>query len=339
MLGGCGGHSPPRTAPPAGFDPVSFTAIGERDYWVLGTYPCGRSSCFTILRTTDGGRSFTRVHAPALPGSGLVPTLRFADRLDGFAFVQGVGGVLYATHDGGATWRRLPVGTLIGFGTGAGNVYLVTGRCGLQGCTRYAFERAPVSGGSWVSHALPFTPDGPLVDLAAHGTDVWLLGTPAGGNPRSDTIARSSDGGRSFTTRAGPCVPGLGGDLEPASSSVVWAVCPTGMMAGAWRSTDGGVSFSPLKTPGLVNAARLAPASATTAVLAGNGVIRPLLRTTDGGATWTAAATPAKATYMPFAGFTDASVGVAIVQTGNARIRKLWRTTDGGATWRPVAFR
>jgi photosystem II stability/assembly factor-like uncharacterized protein len=270
--------------------------------------------------------------------SGVVPTIRFADREDGFAFVQGVGGVLYATHDGGTTWHRLSLGTLLAFATGAGDVYVVTAHCTLQRCSSYRFERSPISANRWTTAATAFVPDG-SVSLAAHGSRVWLLGTVAGNErTQQDTLARSTDGGRTFVTGPGPCYPGLGGDLEPTSANVVWAVCPTGLMAGAWRSTDGGISFSHLNTPGLVNSARLAPASDTTAVLAANGAGARLLRTTDGGTTWLPASASAKASYWPFIGFTDAHVGAAIVQAGNAGIDVLWRTTDGGFNWSRVRF-
>jgi photosystem II stability/assembly factor-like uncharacterized protein len=324
----------------AGFNPLSFTATGESDFWVLGTYPCSSRRCFTILQTNDGGKSFGRLDAPALPTSGTVPTLRFADSTDAFAFVQGVGGVFYATHDGGATWKRLSLGTLLAFASGGGNVYLVTAHCTLSRCSDYRFEHSPVSVNQWTSAPTPFTPDGSIVDLAAHGSSVWLLGTVRTNQRlQHDTLARSSDGGRTFVTGPGPCIPGLGGDLEPTSAPVIWATCPTGLMAGAWRSTDGGLTFTPLKTRGLVNSARLAAASDTTAVLAANGAGAPLLRTTDGGTTWSPVAGSDKVSYWPFIGFTDASVGAAIVQTGNAEVDALWRTTDGGLSWSVGALR
>jgi photosystem II stability/assembly factor-like uncharacterized protein len=311
--------------PPPPVHAASFTAVSERDYWVLATAR-GR---FTILRTTNGGRSFVRLSAPPLPLSGITPFLRFADRRDGFAFVPGVGGRFYATHDGGRTWTRVARGTLLAFATGGGNVYIVTAGCTPKRCSAYRFERASVAGGAWSSQPLPFAPAASILRLAAHGSSVWLLGS-AVGDRQHDSLARSVDGGRTFAVGAGPCYGDLGGDLEPSSASVVWAICPTGLMAGAWRSTNGGVSFAPLKTRGLVNSAALAPASDTTAVLAANGAGAPLLRTTNGGASWRPV-TPKAGGYDYWLGFTDAKVGVAIGSNGI-----LWRTTDSGASWSRV---
>jgi len=308
---------------PAGFQPVSFTAVSGRDFWLLGTVPCHGARCTAIVRTTDGGRSFVTIHAPALPTSGTTPELRFADRLDGFAFVPWRG-LFYATHDGGATWRRLALGRLVAFATGSGNVYVATSR---------RLEYSSVSTNAWHARPLPFASDGSPLDLEAHGRNLWLLGTQRG-NTSHDELARSTDGGRTFVTATGPCTAGLGGELAPTLGNAVWAVCPTGMLGGAWRSTNGGISFERLHTPQLVNAAQIAPASATTAVL-DRGVGVRLLRTTDGGRTWGPPKTPGRATSIMWVGFTDARVGAALVQTDLAKTA-LWRTTDGGARWSNV---
>lgn len=322
----------------ASFDPQSFTAVGDDAYWVLGNVPCASGRCFTILRTADGGRTFNRIAVPPLPTSGVTPSLRFADARDGFAFVPGVGGVLYATHDAGSSWQRVSLGTQLGFATGSGSVYLVTADCTLQRCNRYRFERASVAGGVWTSSPLPFVPDGPVVDLSAHGSNVWLLGTRAMERSTHDVLARSNDGGRTFVTGPGPCVPGLGGTLQPSSAEVMWAVCPTGMLAGAWRSRDGGATFAPLRTPELPNSAAIAPASDTSAVLALDPSDGLLLRTIDRGGSWHPAGSSGKGKYVSFVGFTDGSVGAAIVATSDESANVLLRTTDGGTRWTPVPF-
>src|SRR5207247_9874633 len=132
-----------------------------------------------------------------------------------------------------------------------GNAYAVTSRM---------FEWSLVDSDDWKSGPLPFASDGSVLDLAVRGSDVWLLGTRRG-DLRQNLLARSHDAGRTFVTGPGPCYPGLGGELTPSASGVVWAVCPTGMMAAAVRSTDGGVSFARLNAPPLVNSAVIAAAS------------------------------------------------------------------------------
>ena len=337
-------------AVPAGFIPQSFTAISDSDYWVLGSIPCAAGRCTAIARTTDGGTSFSNIRAPGLQHVGELgrsePTLRFADHDDGWAFVTGAGGAFYVTHDGGASWNPVGQRNLIAFATGGGYVYAVTASCTPDRCGAFRFERSPVSREGWTSSAMPFTPDGPVLDLSAHATHVWLLATRVGQvSSRYDVLARSTDAGQSFTVGDGPCFPGLGGTLEPSSANVVWAVCPTGMMAGAARSTDGGVTFAPLHLQKEIpNSTRLAPASDDSALLIIDaGGATPLL-TTDAGAHWTPPRVPDAAAPWAWAGFTDAETGAALVQTGydtaaRLQLQQLWRTTDGGASWSVVRFR
>jgi hypothetical protein len=327
---------PAHARAPAGFVPEALSAVNERDFWVLGTGAC---RCSVIVRTTDGGRTFAKTGAPPVPVEGTVPSLEFTDLRNGFAYVPGWNGVLYATHDGGATWHRQALRDVLAVATSGKNAYAVTARCRRQGCTGYRLETAAVSSAAWATTALPFAPDGGLVSLAARGSKLWLLGTPAGSTHPHDQLARSLDSGRTFTTRPGPCYSDLGGQLSPASATVVWAVCPTGMSGAALRSADGGIKFSPLTAaPPLVNSAQLAPASATTAVVFGNGAGSRLFRTTDGGASWKRAGVPRTPIDVWWLGFTDARVGFALVQTGPKR-QALWRTTDGGADWSELRIR
>ncbi len=103
-------------APPAGFAPVSVTAVNANTYWVLGHAPCAQGTCVGIAQTTDGGKTFTEIGAPAsmlvpdVPGnadvfdSSTISDIRFVDGKDGWAFGAG----LWQTTDGGQHWAQYP---------------------------------------------------------------------------------------------------------------------------------------------------------------------------------------------------------------------------------------
>jgi photosystem II stability/assembly factor-like uncharacterized protein len=165
--------------------------------------------------------------------------------------------------------------------------------------------------------------------MAVHGSDLWFSVTTAG-TQSNQLLVASSNSGTTFTTSQSPCYAGLGGTIDAASPSVLWAVCPTGMLAEVFRSTDGGVHWSPLKSAGeLGNSTQLAPASATTAVLE-QGSQSPVLRTEDGGTTWQTVYPSANgAWYWNWIGFTDSGTGSALRSEANAPAN--WPWSEPGA--------
>jgi photosystem II stability/assembly factor-like uncharacterized protein len=287
-----------------------------------------------LFRTSDGGRHFDRL--PAAPAA----NVRFADSRDGFAF--GSGTPLYVTHDGGRRWRPLAVRGVLDFAAAGGTAYAVTDRCARNGsCGSARFERSSVSRDAWRSAPMPFGHADPNFALAAHGAGVWVFGAVSNAPPsRRNVLARSTDHGRTFATGLAPCYAELSAELDAVSSRVVWAFCPTGLQGIAWRSTNGGATFEPLRIPHCcANSTSLGAVSETVAVLSGNAAGTHLLRTTDGGATWRLARTPAEIVdWGPF-DFVDASTGFSLVSVGRVGRVELLRTTDAGMSWHAVSIR
>lgn len=323
---------------PGTFHPESVAAVGTHDLWVLGSSPCGGTWCNALVRSRDAGKQFTRVALPSFPSEGTVPSVVFADARDGFAYVED-GTPLYATHDGGSSWHRTgPAGNVIAFAAGGGDAYVVT-------ADRH-FARSPEAKDAWHALRLPPFRRGFVVSLAANGSRVWLLGSPRRQRKDdSDQIALSRNRGADLTARPGPCLAELGGRLTPAGAGVVWAVCPTGMMAGLWLSKDGGRSFPLLHSahdpgglgePGLTNGAEIVATSSRDAVLY-LGAEGPLYRTTDEGRRWTRVRQSARFGGVFSLGFSTRRVGVLVAPTLHHPSRpELWRTTDGGAAWHSI---
>ena len=145
-------------APAPGFQPTSVTFIGNTLGAVLGEAgSCGTGPCTAMAGTHDYGNNWTEIGAPdARPANGKegVSQVRFLNLQHGWAY----GPALYATHNGGKTWRAIgtrggrvidlsTVGrrafAVVGFGcTGAGAQYA-------SGCKRFTLFSAAASSNEW----------------------------------------------------------------------------------------------------------------------------------------------------------------------------------------------
>jgi hypothetical protein len=349
------GGQPAGGAVPSGFDPLSFTAISDSEYWLLGEAPCSNPVCTSIVRTTDGGAHFVGLPAPTAPfmepgnastATG-INTLRFADLLDGYAFATGPGGEFWDTHNGGESWAQpafLSGQQLLGFGTGGGDAFALVGSCQNGNCSNVVLERSPVGSDQWAALTVPGVSNGidDLVTMTVHGTSLWFS-VSSSPNQAHQVLVAGTGSGSSFTTYASPCFPGLGGNIQATSADVLWAVCPTGMEAEAFRSTDGGAQWSTLAVGELDNSALIAPASDTSAVIEPSAQ-GEFLRTSDGGTTWQTVYPSGDGDFWwSWAGFTDSSTGSALRTDNNPPAgwpfpngpspEQLYRSSDGGTTW------
>ncbi len=305
-------------AVPAGFQPESFTAISETDWWLLGSAPCGRRTCTAIVHTTDGGPVFTRVGAPPTRE---VSQVRFANSSDGYAY----GPQLWTTTNGGRSWSEPDFGAL----------------------------QLAAAGG--YAYAIASTGGPPMLMRAVVGSGRWQL---VGGFGRAYRLGQAVPGalwvqgatvlvgiGNRLFVSPAPLAPfrpvagipkGLGDCAYDAVSgpAAIWALCSAGMAPDLiLRSTDGGQRFTTAaQVPnGPIDA--FAAASATVAVASGQG---PLYVTTNGGSSWTPAQAPSAG--WAYLGFTDATHGVALGLFGSGR-KQVWRlyyTTDAGASYHYV---
>jgi len=245
---------------PTGFQPQSLVRVGGSDAVVVaGAAPCGKMVCAALVGGSLGvhglvGR-WRRLRPPPIAAARNVATLNlgrlaFANALDGYDLVppSAPGGAthVYATTDGGGSWRPTPItsGTVLTLvAAPPSGFYAVTARCGSQSCDDYQLARSTAGSTHWSTTPIPATTglDGNPVGLAVSGKEVLVNFDPpvAGGEAH---LLIASGGRPPFKVHLVPqLVSAAACGLSPQPGGAVWASCPTGMMVSYLRapSPDG----------------------------------------------------------------------------------------------------
>jgi photosystem II stability/assembly factor-like uncharacterized protein len=301
------------------------------------------------IHSVDGGATWSApVNVTSLfVAEGDAPAhygIRFITSQVGWVFGNGI----YATTDGGQTWKDTAtpenVSDLATFGNSA---------WAITGCDPRVTTRCPSSMLLWDSLAkrwtsLPNQPpmtSGPQHLIRTSNTRAFIVQETVG----RSALLRTDDGGINWVTLAIPC-QGFGLPTATLDGEHVWMVCPSSPGAGqqgkdVYTSADSGTTWTlrartdpPDHYLGTITssgyAQELALATATTGFLSMNR--GDLYRTTDGGATWLAAGISHGEGYFPALDFVDASHGWAVAQVSSPEMDGrvgLYRTTDGGTSW------
>jgi photosystem II stability/assembly factor-like uncharacterized protein len=271
-----------------------------------------------VLRTTDGGRTFSRQTAvPGTPASAGGGQASPADALfttadAGIVFLAG-GPTAYRTTDAGASWTPEP-------DVEGGNVQ----RLEATSPTRFwAFGpdtllRSADGGQTWQRRAAGNGTQ--ITGVSCASEDVCLMSTA-----RGDRILRTEDGGATA-------------EQITASTAALFAVgfaSPTrAVAAGAGGATavsnDGGRNYSAVGgdiAGSFPFGLRLGPAPTVAYALGARGQIA---RTTDGGVTWRAT-NVATSADMRDTSFSSLDRGFALDTRGG-----LFETQNGGQSWAPI---
>ncbi|HVB11305.1 MAG TPA: YCF48-related protein, partial [Bacillota bacterium] len=309
-----------------------------------------------LYATKDGGATWTSVPLPADAGRVAAVQASFADAADGWLILhlqacatQGCGVRLYATSDGGATWRLLASNEPPGGGsTGLGWSEFVAGG-DIGGGHGWMLAQTPAgimqttadSGRTWQGQALSSGGSPVGGGFAANGTG-WVAASRGTGAP-TVRVWESADSGtawRSITTVSGR-VAGLFAAmdgatawlmLQPASATACPAY-PCGASVSVVSAMGTATAPAPLAGWTLLNISAL-DATTAWAVAAGTGGYA-LLATTDGGKTWRPLYQAAKAaTLGRLWGFVDSGHGWALGSATDPTA--MLKTADGGATWTPA---
>lgn len=365
------------TLPTAVPDPTASSrpTVGEVRFldsifgWALVSQSCGDWTCIAVYESQDSGANWTpRTVTPLIVKYGdrswvrPSPMVRLATKDIGWLVDEQ--GKLYSTLDGARTWREEPTeGVVVGLEAEANSVWRLEKACSSSDTTcHYTLMMSDDYGQNW-RQAQPLPPIGPRgASLIRPSPETAYIISQRGEttleNWKPDPVlARTADGGRSWTTLSPPCSgydngstyesPGSSGwDLAASSPRDLWLVCQGIAASGAqqpkhlFRSTDGGDTWS--KDFGTPNAGAGGYTVAGSPTRACRGGSRTSIACTrDGGQTWfvpipDGADNPYDGGVTVYQ-FSDQRHAWAIGQdkdSGNYTV--LWRTLDGGESWSPT---
>ncbi|MEO0558986.1 MAG: glycosyl hydrolase [Bacteroidota bacterium] len=228
-----------------GTDTLQLRDIHAHDAQTAWALSIGSGASSRIFKTTDGGASWRTTFVNDEP-DGFLDCFSFWDARHGLAFSDSIEDGLYllTTSDGGETWQRIPPSALPdplpGEGSFAASGTCVTTRgrslgwAGMGNASPARVLRTDDRGASWTVASVPVVA-GDAAGLASVAFRTNEVGVALGGDiarPDSlaDTVARTTDGGRSWTQ--GGRLPfngaAYGSAYVPGTRSVV-AVGPGGV--------------------------------------------------------------------------------------------------------------
>ena len=334
---------------PIGFAARSVTFVSTQEAFVLGTAPCAKAPCTSILRTMDRGASWRGLPAPVVPLATLLESteaavwgIRFANPSDGFVFGNG----LWETTDGGEHWSSAasPRGSIQSLEVIDGELLAVVDPCGIGGgCAMQAtLQRRPLAGGAW------------QVVATVAGAGVIATRSRVAAVLDGDDVIVTANGGVSTVTRPGPCsTTGLNAPdwIAVTGPTSLAMMCAGDGAAGSvekivFVSDDLGAHWTKTGSPARGGDPEgMSAASASQLVVAAASGASMLYYSGDGGARWSTAYYEGDGGLgFNDLGFTTAADGVVVYgpaqSDDNAESRPGWLllTSNGGASWQPVSF-
>jgi hypothetical protein len=338
------------------------TMIRVRDssvIYVVDTTKCDHAPCVELQRTDNDGTTFTKLSLPPIskyqnnPTGTLDDLLVFANDEVGFALEGRVWRTrLYATYDGGHSWRRvsLPRGVdIMSVAATSTRLYVVTMDCtkeanGNWGCRNYNLIRTSLRPHGWSSTPIPVgrhPQDATVGPVSAFANRLWMtrMAFPKSTREAAETLLLSSDGGRVLNTSPETALGYVNGCGLTAMSEVdLWAECPTGMQVSFWFSGDAGTTWNSVPANQFMGTGggNFAPVSAAMAYLDyGPFGIRPdFFRVSNDGRTLTAVG-ELRCTNVRSLAFINREDGLALCD--NYVTSTLERTANAGRSWRQLA--
>lgn len=326
---------------------VASTSFTSPEHgWVLGAVPCHQGRCTVVVQTATAGRSWTRVHGPAVPLAGSsapgVNRVHFADDRNGWVFAP----QLQVTHDGGRTWTRLAVPgggrQVAALTSGGGVVYAVVSSCVVGDPTRCpkpaAVWRSPVAANHWTRVPIALSAqDQPALSASGRTAYVVLVDPSVTAEP---VFRATTDGGAHWSPRPSPCDAATGERLkvDAVTATRVALLCSTDTQPGIYTkrvfvSADTARTTTRRGTAPAVDQPQGLAVSGQVIAIDGVGGASVIQRSPDGGRSWRTAyaAPPAGMNDLTLDGATGAVVrGTAELPGG---VGQLLLSHDTGRHW------
>jgi len=216
----------------------------------------GRGSQSRIYKTTDGGETWERSFMSPEPEA-FFDCMAFWDAHHGLAFSDAVDGSFYLvkTTDGGDTWNRIPSDTLPAAAEGEAS-FAASGTClvTVGDSTAYfgtgAVDTARVvktsdRGRTWTAYSTPIEAGSPVAGIGSlafldprHGVAMGgIMTTENAPDTTIASVARTGDGGRTWSLTASPFPGVFGGTYVPGIEPATLVVAgPHGL---AYSMDDG----------------------------------------------------------------------------------------------------
>lgn len=312
----------------------------------------------TILKTTDGGRSWrktltsnvspsnffrvvfvndtlgfaSREHNDVLrttdggeswqriAGLDAVYDMHFLDELTGY--LSGEDGIIYKTADGGKTWQYIsPSGRTYAYDIYG--IFFVNENEGYATGARGRILKTTDGGATWKEYALTYKDINQLIfvsDSIAYIREGNLL-------------YKTTDGGKTIANMGAP-VPGQTIKLLYFVSELTgYFVKSTNHGKNVYKTIDGGLSWKIMNdfNYDMSDINCLYFINEDTGFVSAKFGISRIMKTTDGGITW-----EKKAENISFSRiqFLDAKTGYA--SNAYSYYRRMYKTTDGGETWKVI---
>lgn len=274
-----------------------------------------------VLKTINGGTDFTKIDY-GFNEEDLDGGIAFIDENLGVVLADGNGGNTWYTHDGGANWTHIQIGSLFPYGLSSTRIYEVSGGGdstfaigGYHHCIFISND-----GGKTYTHCGDYTTN----NVQHKSIQVLDKNTIIAGGS-DGMVVKTTDGGANWDTlNVGSGQTVVFVDFLDTNNGYVFS------FYGQWfKTTDGGVNWQPLRDWPNIGFRGIGIPEANKIVLTAYGGGEMTI-SEDGGVTWSYpdnfATGTAKNTYE--CEFIDANNGL-IAGTGG----HLERTTDGGTTW------